>query len=434
MGDEENEKENEDTKTKEIEKNTDEEEDKETRKKKCRRKHKTTYDPDEIMTFSEDEEEEEEEEKEETNSEDDSDIDDDGLVAYDMDEDEEEIEEEKADFERGKRRPVYARECIARARESGDNIDELSIALEQLRKILEDDPDDAEEYANEAMGLALDIHPPAGTGGLRRDILILAAINAPRQAARFLTGAFYESGRSVGDRALVLDVVVECAHRLSDIKSAKGSVVHTSPNSGTSLLDAELIPMKKEGQLGNGELVAGQTRRWHTIRTGTLPATGQNKFLRVAGDFFYPLVQQGARKGAGNAVTADLLGEDGYILGLLLETLCVIVECSVGHVGHIRMCETLLRFAGELRYHVDSSVRRGAYRCVWVVAGIGCSSKVLAGSIAECLVDWRDALCVTATEDPDPDCRALACAAITRLKTLADTTLGNTAITYEDLN
>lgn len=409
---------------------------------KCERrkkKRKKSYDPDDIMTFDDDDDEQ--------NSDDDfcdsSDSDDDdGLVAYDIDEEDE--EEERIRFETGERRPAYARECIARARESGDNAAAVEVALEQLRNILDDDPDDAEEYADDAMSLALDLHPPGDMGALRREILILAAVRAPKKGARFLTRVFFDRKRSIGDRALVLDAIVECAQRLSSVKYGKEVSLRAEKSVESDIKplddddDGSGVFMGTKGRkerLAPGELMEGKTRRWHTIRPEAERKTGQNKFLRVAGDFFYPLVQNGSSKGgASSAAAVDLLGEDGYILGLLLEVLCVLVECSVGHVGHVRMCETLLRFAEGLKFHTDSSVRRGVYRCVWVVAGVGCNATVLTESIAELLVGWRDALLVTATEDPDPDCRALACGAISRFKAITDASLRNTPITYGDLN
>lgn len=397
------------------------------------------------MTFDEDNEDEnngdgdDEDDFYSSNSgsdDDDDDDDDDDLVAYDM-EDEEDEEEERAQFESGERRPAYARECIARARESGDNAGAVEVALEQLRNILEDDPDDAEEYANDAMGLALDLHPPGDVGALRRDILILAAVRAPKKAARLLTRAFFDGKRNIGDRALILDAIVECAQRLSSIEHGKEVSVHapgSAPGSDIRPLEDGFVGTGKGTKLASGELVEGKTRRWHKARPEAGRSTAQNKFLRVAGDFFYPLVQNGAREGASSASTADVLGEDGYILGLLLEVLCVLLECSVGHVGHVRMCETLLRFADGLKFHTDSSVRRGVYRCVWVVAGFGCNTTVLTESIAEALVGWRDALLATATEDPDPGCRALAYGAISRFKAIAEASLRNSPITYGELN
>lgn len=406
-----------------------------------RKKHKKSIDPDDIMTFDDEDNEgqngdADDEEDDFYDGDDSSDSDDDGLVAYDMD-DEEDEEEERAQFEGRERRPAYARECIARARESGDNAEVAEVALEQLRNILEDDPDDAEEYADDAMSLALDVHPPGNVGALRRDILILSAVRAPKKAARFLTRAFFDRKRNIGDRTLVLDAIVECAHRLSSIEHGNEVTIRTSentPGSDIKPLNDGFIGNKKDVEkLPHGELVEGKTRRWHKIRPKSERNIGQNKFLRVAGDFFYPLIQNGAKESApSSASTVDMLGEEGYLLGLLLEVLCVLVECSVGHVGLVRMCETLLRFAEGFRFHTDSSVRRGVYRCVWVVAGIGCNTTVLTESIAEILVSWRDVLFVTATEDPDPDCRALACGAISRFKAIADTSLHNTAITYED--
>lgn len=442
MGDE-NESKNETKKEEEehIETNNNNEEINDDKCERKKKKRKKSYDPDDIMTFDDDDEEQNSDDDFCNNSDSEDDDDDDGLVAYDIDEEDE--EEERIRFETGERRPAYARECIARARESGDNAAAVEVALEQLRNILDDDPDDAEEYADDAMGLALDLHPPGDMGSLRRDILILAAVQAPKKGARFLTRVFFDRKRSIGDRALVLDAIVECAQRLSSVKYGKEVSLRAEKSDIRPLDDDDdgsssgvLVGTKgKKERLAPGELVEGKTRRWHTIRPEAERKTGQNKFLRVAGDFFYPLVQNGSSKGgASSAAAVDLLCEDGYILGLLLEALCVLVECSVGHVGHVRMCETLLRFAEGLKFHTDSSVRRGVYRCVWVVAGVGCNATVLTESIAELLVGWRDALLVTATEDPDPDCRALACGAISRFKAIADASLRNTSITYGDLN
>lgn len=423
------------------------EQEEKNKKKKKKKKSKTTFDADDIMTFDDDNEDDSSNEGDaddddfydddgDNSSDSSDDDDDDDLVAYDMD-DEEDEEEERAQFESGERRPAYARECIARARESGDNVGAVEVALEQLRNILEDDPDDAEEYANDAMGLALDLHPPGNVGALRRDILILAAVRAPKKAARFLTRAFFDGKRNIGDRALILDAIVECAQRLSSIEHGKEVSIHTpgsAPGSDIKPLDYGLVGMDKGVKLASGELVEGKTRRWHKARPEAGKRTAQNKFLRVAGDFFYPLVQNGAKEGASSASTVGMLGEDGYVLGLLLEVLCVLLECSVGHVGHVRMCETLLRFAEGFKFHTDSSVRRGVYRCVWVVAGFGCNTTVLTESIAEALAGWRNALVATATEDPDPDCRALAYGAISRFKTIADASLRNSTIQYGDLN
>ena len=233
---------------------------------------------DEPSTVKEEEEEKEEKEKEEEE--------DDDLIPYTMEDEGEETTED----EKEKKKPAYLRQCIEVMKESQSETPEAVLeAMNKVCEIARRKPDDVEELSEQILGAMLfSVHEAAGTKEweeTRHRAMVSITVIAPERSSIFLTKEFYRENHQLSDRFEILEVIKETAIELSTINRQK------EKHDSEAMIGSQLIPMNlKKKQIGTDiGMVAGKTRQWHSIRPEE-PKPTQNRFLKVSGAFFFPLM------------------------------------------------------------------------------------------------------------------------------------------------
>jgi len=277
---------------------------------------------------------------------DDDDDDDDDLKPFDLDEE---------DYEDNK--PLrHLRDCMEALIESKE-VEKFESALKSLEKIVISHPSDLEEVCIELIKILLHLQDHFSTENfvtLRLRSMVAITTRCPVPVAIYLTEEFYGANYSIIKRLDILDVIAESAKELAqpnELSSEKATSKRFLSSTSTSHENIQEIPeWKKTVQ----DRIDKKTRRFAKGPSKEQPKPVANKFAKVAGHFFYPLM-----KNFDNKVnTLDLLGDDSFVLSRLIYTLGVIIHCATGIPGVHNMGTALIEFSWALRYHQESLVRQ----------------------------------------------------------------------------
>lgn len=272
--------------------------------------------------------------------------DDDDLKPYDLDE---------GDYE-GSKPMCHLRDCMEALIESKE-IEKFEPALKSLEKIVISFPSDLKEVCVELIKILLHLQDHFSTEHfvtLRHKCMVAIATRCPIPVATYLTEEFYSANYSMIQRLDMLDVLAESAKELAqptELSKEKATSRRFLSSTSASHENVEEIPeWKKIVQ----ERIDKKTRRFAKGPSQEQPKPVANKFAKVAGHFFYPLM-----KNFDNKVnTLDLLGDDSFVLGRLLYTLGVVIHCATGAPGVHNMGVALIEFSWALRYHHESLIRQ----------------------------------------------------------------------------
>lgn len=296
--------------------------------------------------------------------------------------------------------PVYLRDCLNNL--LNDEPELVEVTLHNLAALIRRAPDDLDELCVPLASALIHLNNESRVRDFDKclaDSLTALTAGSTVKTVTFLTAQFYAANYSLQQRMLILDVLTRGARELSALPKLDAAPPSEPRNTQLTL-----------------------TPRANVTRVTTRPAppnTAVNKFAPHAGLFIYPLLQHYDRKSA----LLDLYHQDGIVLGQLLYSLGVFVECLNGNAAApvlLQVARTLLEVTWTVRHHPALTVRRALlYLCVSL-----CSALPLAVLAAdelrnECseLLAWGVSV---AKDEADEDCRVLATALVTKLVQLID--------------
>lgn len=297
--------------------------------------------------------------------------------------------------------PVYLRDCLNNL--MSDEPDLLEVTLHSLAALVRRAPDDLHELSVPIANALIHLNNEYQLRDFDRclaDSLTALIAGSTVKVVTFLTGQFYASNYSLQQRMLMLDVLARGARELSALPKLT-STGHNEPPRTAQLSFTSHATVTR------------------AITRPTPPKTAINKFAPNAGLFIYPLLQHYDRKSA----LLDLYNQDGIVLGQLLYSLGVFVECLNGSAAApvlLQISHALLEVVWALRHHPALTVRRALlYLCLTMGSAVPfavLSADELRGELSE-LLAWGVSV---VKDDADEDCRVLATALVTKLVPLID--------------
>ncbi len=284
-----------------------------------------------------------------------------------------------------------------------DEPDLLEVTLHNLAALIRRAPDDLDELSVPIASALLHLNNEYQLRDFDRcltDSLTALIAGSTVKVVTFITAQFYAANYSLQQRMLMLDVLARGARELSALPKPSSTSLNEPRNTQLTLASHAI------------SVTRVNTRP-------TPPKTAVNKFAPHAGLFIYPLLQHYDRKSA----LLDLYNQDGIVLGQLLYSLGVFVECLNGNAAApvlLQISHALLEVVWALRHHPALTVRRALlYLCVTMSSALPLavlSTDELRGEWSE-LLAWGVSV---VKDDADEDCRVLATALVTKLVQLID--------------
>jgi hypothetical protein len=296
--------------------------------------------------------------------------------------------------------PVYLRDCLNNL--MNDEPDLLEVTLHNLAALIRRAPDDLDELSVPIANALIHLNNEYQLRDFDKcltDSLTALIAGSTAKVVTFITAQFYAANYSLQQRMLMLDVLTRGARELSALPKINNTPANEPRNTQLTLTSHATV-----------------TR---AITRPAPPKTAINKFAPHAGLFIYPLLQQYDRKSA----LLDLYHQDGIVLGQLLYSLGVFVECLNGNAAApvlLQIAQALLEVVWAVRHHPALTVRRAVlYLCVSLCSSLPLavlSADELRGEFSE-LLAWGVSV---VKGESDEDCRVLATALVTKLVQLID--------------
>ena len=261
-------------------------------------------DPDRPLFFKENSDKdynnEEQEEKEEEEEEEEE-----GLPAYDLEDDESDLNKVKT--------PIYIRDCI-NGLKSQENVELFEISLQQIKIIIESKPDDLQEMSLSIIQLLLDLQinyekEQEKYNQYKLEAMISITINATETVISYLTSKFQDDNFSLQQKIDILYVLEKSSKILSN--SVQDTIVSTKERSNFKIGEEEKV----------GKVIKSIVHR-------TPKSIYRNKFINIAHQFFFPLLNR-----YNDSKLLLLLGTDAYLLSQLVFTLSRFIEHTGNHVN-----------------------------------------------------------------------------------------------------
>jgi len=333
----------------------------------------------------------------------------DSLVPYDLDDD---LSDVKA-----MQMPRYLRECIVAL--NSDEPDILEAALRTLPNLIRQHPDELDEVSVTLASVLLhlrDEYSLADFHSLRLSALTALVVHSTPTVVSFLTTEFYKSNYGLNQRLDILDVLTTAARELSQLPLPPTPSSHCSHD---IIVSAASTQSNDNGKEISRQRVEKNTRlitkraRLAFEQNMPIPTTvgsvhsAPNRFAPHAGLFFFPLL----RFYDNEANTFNLLGEDSVLLGKLVYSLGVFVECVGGSQSAdflIRLCRALIEFLWCIRYHPSAYVRRALLYALTAPLSVMPSHILLDAQLFDDLYELQLWVQDIFQNDTDDDCKNLA--------------------------
>ena len=148
---------------------------------------------------------------------------------------------------------------------------------------------------------------------------------------------------------------------------------------------------------------SAKTRRWGTSSKRVQPVAAASRLGEVAPFFFFPLMQK--YDDPGN--NFRLLGEDCFLLEVLLQTLAALFRGAAPYPCARTMARALFEFAWSLHIHPEVAVRRGVLIALAAI-GEGLLPAVLVQELSLGLPALQQWLRTAAEDESDIGCQELA--------------------------
>jgi len=320
----------------------------------------------------------------------------DGLTAYDLTE---EVVAGKV------KAPRYLRDCLKSLRSSQpEHREQQEAALIAAERLIRSDPDELDELCVPLAVCLLHLQDVAeGEHAPRRlGALVALCVHCPYKVAPFLTREFYRDNLTLQTRGDVLDVMTAAATELSSVKGSTPSLKKAS----NPAIAAPSPSRNDAAQIIIAARLEQKTRRFHSTVPPKGPLSEKNKFHALAPTFFYPLLNQYDH-------SRDyfwLLGEDFFLLGKLINSLAVFLECSENGTSARDMASTLVQLVWALRFHDQAYVRRALVFALTRVAVL--PTHVILPDLLSELTELHSWLRDTMKSDEDAVVQSLAAAAM----------------------
>ncbi|KAL1519747.1 hypothetical protein AB1Y20_023255 [Prymnesium parvum] len=308
------------------------------------------------------------------------------LPAYDLTDDRSDLD--------GAAAPRHLRQLLAGLRAKEGEHQLLGASLRSAAGLVRHAADTPElHHLAPQLGRALlhltDQYRTANFGQMRREALVALAVRSPQAMAELLCGSFYGNVQSLEMRMESLQVIFAMASELRKPPANEAKAAPATPAEDVSR--------------------PGRTRRWGTSSTRVRPKAAASQLGEVAGYFFFPLM----RRYDDPANSFRLLGEDCFLLEVLLQTLAALLRGAAPYPCARPMIRALFDFAWALRAHPEVAVRRGVLIALSAI-GEGILPVVLLQELHPVLHELRAWLMSSVREESDLACQqlALACHAI----------------------
>ena len=292
-------------------------------------------------------------------------------------------------------------------------------ALQTAESLIRCQPDELAGMARELAGAILHAKGPdwedeGGQGSrytykYRYQALVAMLVHAPRETALRLCEELYSPHLNVSQRVMLLDIMGDAAKELSYVQEGTAT---SGPKQRTAGSLAKYPP--KTRVFGERSLQQKQSGRLFR----------KNRFVEVVPEFMLPLMKDFDARKHG----VDFFGIDYLVLGRLVTTLGLFVECSSVSQATGPLCQLLLELMRAIGFHEQPFVRRS-------VLAAGCSILVSLPTAAllqhtgtnntavELLggLDWLQKYAASTTQnDADEECRMAGAACLQLFKRLGD--------------
>jgi len=231
------------------------------------------------------------------------------------------------------------------------------------------------------------------------------AVHTTSEVVPYLVKEFFGEYSFLTQRLDILEVLIDAARRLSSLAVSK-----TLPPPPKLLPSTKvgLSPARSEIEKPTEE----KTRRWGRASTSStkVTSTETNKKHHQLEHFFsfLGLIYDYIRRHVNNHYEFTLFGPDGILLGKLLYSLGIFLECIGQTMDNRQSVHSLIELVYIFRYHKQAHVRRSAIFATTRVFHALSSEVLLSDEFSRDLMEIHDWLAGVTNDDPDEDCRALA--------------------------
>lgn len=176
----------------------------------------------------------------------------------------------------------------------------------------------------------------------------------PEECAKYICNQFHDANcsYSIAQRMFMLDILSQSAQLLSKVKAKARIRDEGNKNNAVSLAEKTLK-----------EKLENKTRRFFSNYE---VASSENKFAKVAGSFFFPLVY-GFKSFSAFALTPRY-DSDNILLIHFLKTISILMYSSQNCPVVSQMAREILDISLTIRYHKESKVRLGVLHMIGAVA------------------------------------------------------------------
>ncbi|XP_067127337.1 telomere length regulation protein TEL2 homolog isoform X1 [Centruroides vittatus] len=261
---------------------------------------------------------------------------DDDLEPYDL-----EIGEKQEKY------PIYIHECLEGL--MTDKKPEWSqVCLQYAENLIRQVPDNLEEVAIDFCKILLHLEDTFASPNFakyKNAALVALCVQCPSIIASFLSEEFYNRNYNIRQRLDILQTISSASRELSEIREAAiEKRVYFPEMHKTQMEETWKDIIEKR--------IAKKTRILSKGRKEV--KAKENKFSSVAGHFFFPLLAQFDR----TENTYNLLGDDSFLLGHLIYTLGIVMNCAINTPIAFQMGKCFLEFIWVLKYHGDRFVQK----------------------------------------------------------------------------
>lgn len=239
-------------------------------------------------------------------------------------------------------KPIYLTDCINGLLDR-ENPDYMKICLESCAELIEKNGNMTEDYAENLCRALLyleDVFELPQFLESRQNALIKLCLTCPVSSANYLTTQFYKKNVLLSIKMDILEIIAMVSAKMSD------QSISEQTNIAEKVLPQDLLMAEKKWQVVIEERIKAKTRKFTPIK---LPEPKVNPFPKYAGYFFFPLVRNYIK----SEVSINLSGDDYYLLGRLIFTLGVVLECVSQAPIARKMGQDLLGLLWSVKFHIE---------------------------------------------------------------------------------
>lgn len=239
------------------------------------------------------------------------------------------------------KKPIYLTDCI-NGLLNKENVEWNKACLESCAELIEKNGKMAEDYAENLCRALLHLDDEFELPQFlewRKDALIKLCQTCPITVASYIVSEFYRRNVLMSVRMDILEIIAIVSAKISQQSPEETNVVE-------KVIPQDLYLAEKKWRDVIEERVKTKTKLFTPSK---LPKLKTNPFPKFAGYFFFPLIRNYTKCD----ISINLSGDDYYLLGRLIFTLGVILDCVSQAPITRRMGQDLLQFLWSIRYHIE---------------------------------------------------------------------------------